>query len=522
MKAGTVARLLFALSAAFLFAGCPDVDLSQWFGNGSSDNTAATAAGPVTGFGGIKAAGAEFTDNVSTTVVDDRGRGIGGIVAGMTVTVRGTLDSDFESGTASSVTIEREVRGPVDDNGVSLDNAAIRVLGQTVLVAPATVMVDMSGDDMDLRDLKGFLDNGYRPGLEVHGGAEDNGTLHASYIGWVQDNVVDDDDVALRGTVQSLVVSTRTFRIGAQQVNYSNLPSDGDIDWPATGLVNGQVVDVRGYLDAVGGSGVLRTDRAGDRIQVMKTDYGDASDRVALEGYAISGDSSSFGLSVPGGVVTVNGNVAPSGDAFGPGKKVRVNGRLAGTGGKTLQASSVFVLKAADVLLEGVAEELPADGDTIEVLGKTVETDRYTLFRDPAGGVRDGFGLSTLAAGDIVRVTGWLEGTAGSGKVTAVRVDRIAGTPGRVGLQGPVSSFVRPTSLSIIGLTVNTGSAAVDYFNRDGAEFAGRDAFYDALEALGAGAVVRVRNGVWVSAHSRIDPPSGGDRMEIEIVAINR
>ncbi|MBE0603989.1 MAG: hypothetical protein IH611_10265 [Deltaproteobacteria bacterium] len=512
------AALLLVLST-FLLAACPTVDLSR-FGADSDDGS---AAGTVAGFGSIRVAGTEFTDNVSTTVEDDRGRGIGAIVAGMVVTVRGTIGASFLSGTAASVAIEREVRGPVDDNGVALDNNTIRVLGQTVLVNPATVIVDADGSGIGLADLKELLDDGRRPGLEVHGGVEDNGTIHAAYIGRVQDNVVADDDVELRGTIKGLDVTARSFRIGAQDVSYMGLPTGGRIDWPETGIANGQVVDVRGYLDAVGGAGTLRTDRAGDRVRVISVDLGNSGDRVALEGYVLSGDASSFGMSVPGGTATVNGGVAPTGDAFGLRKKVRVEGKASGTAGAAVLADSVVVQKAFEILLEGAPEDLSDAGDnTITLLGKTVETDRFTLFRDPSGGVREGFGLATLASGDIVRVVGWLDGSASSGNVEAARVDRIDGTSGRAGLQGPVSSFVDSASLSIVGLTVTTVSADIDYYDKGGVAFANREAFYAKLGALGTGTVVRVRNGVFVSAWSRIDPPSGGDKMEIEIVTINR
>jgi hypothetical protein len=508
---------------AVLLAGCPDVDLSRWWPD-SSEETDGTAAGPVAGFGSIKVAGAELADNASTTVSDDRGRGIGDIVAGMIVTVRGTIDGEYESGAAASVAIEREVRGPVDDNGVALDNQTVRVLGQTVVVNPATVIVNASGSDIGLDDLKELLDDGYLPGLEVHGGAEGDGTVHAAYIGLVQDNVADDDDAELRGAVTGFDAAARTFFIGAQKVSYAGIPSGGKVDWPGTGLADGLVVDVRGYIDAVGGGGTLRTDRDGDRVRVISADLGDSQDRVTLEGYVLSGGSSSFVMSVPGGTVAVNSENAPSGDAFGLRKRVRVRGKLGDAAGATVRASSVVVLPPFAVLLEGAPGDLPADGDTITLLGKTVETDGYTLFRDPSGGVRDGFGLSTLASGDIVRVAGWLDNATAAGKIKAVRLDRIDGTAGRVGLQGPVSSYTASgaASMSILGLTVNTSGSHVDYFDRDGVEFADRSDFYAALDALGAGTVVRVRNGVFVSASSRIDPPSSGANMEVGIVTANR
>ena len=394
MKAQPAAALFLLAASAVLFVACPTVDLTKW-GTGTSDNTTATAVGPVAGFGSILVAGAEFTDNASTTVVDDRGRGLGDLVAGMIATVRGTLNASFAAGAATTVTIEREVRGPADDNGVALDNGTVRVLGQTVVVNPATVLLDSAGFDIGLDALKGFLDNGYRPVLEVHGGVEDNGTIRASYIGWVQDNVVEGDDVELRGTVRAFDSPSRTFRIGTQVVNYTDIPSAGRIDWPMAGLSNGLIVDVRGYLDNDGGVRVVRTDRVlRTGLRRSPSMSGTLSERITLEGYVLSGSSASFELSVPGGTVTVNSDVEPTGDAFGTGRKVRVKGPVRGNDGKSVQASSVFVLKALEVLVEGAPEGLPAAGDVITLLGKTVETDRFTLFRDPSGGVRDGFGLS--------------------------------------------------------------------------------------------------------------------------------
>jgi hypothetical protein len=288
------------------------------------------------------------------------------------------------------------------------------------------------------------------------------------------------------------------------------------------GLSNGLVVDVRGYLDNDGGVWVVRTDRVADRIAAITVDVGDLSERITLEGYVLSGSSGSFELSVPGGRVAVTSNAEPTGDAFGTGRKVRVKGSVGGNDGGSVRASSVFVLKSLEVLVEGAPEGLPATGDVITLLGKKVETDRFTLFRDPSVGMRDGFGLASLAAGDIVRAVGWVDGAAATGTVKASRLDRIDGTAGSVGLQGPVSSFAEPLSLTILGILVNTGPAAIDYFDRGGVPLANRAAFYERLVLRGEGTIVRVRNGVFVPIHSRIDPPAEGGRMEIEIVNVNR
>jgi len=520
---GSAAAVLLALSCALLLSSCPSVDLAPWGPESSGDREGA-AAGPAAGFGGLKVSGAEFTDNASATVSDDRGRGLSDLVEGMTVTVLGEIGATFRSGTAREVRIEREIRGPVDDNGVRLDNSALLVLGQTVLVTPETVIVDPGLGGIGLTDLKELQDGGYRPALEIHGAADDNGVVHASYVELVQDNVGGGVDAELRGTVREFDPAACTFRIGEQRADCTGLPADGRIDWPGTGFDNGLVVDVWGYLDNVGGGGTLRVDRAGDRIRAISVDLGDSTDRVALEGYVLSGSPSSFAMSVPGGAVTVNSGVAAAGDAFGPGRKVRVRGTVSGSAGTVVNATSVSVVPAASLLLQGPPGDLVAGEDTFTLLGKTVEAGGYTVFRDATGAVREGFGLGSLAPYDNVRVTGWLDNSTNPPRVAASRIDRVVGTAGRVSLQGPVSGAVSSgdTSLSIVGILVNTDLTNTGYHDRGGVEFADRAAFFARLAELGSGTIVRVRNGVFTPASSRIDPPDGGVEMEIEIVTVNR
>ena len=87
-------------------------------------------------------------------------------------------------------------------------------------------------------------------------------------------------------------------------------------------------------------------------------------------------------------------------------------------------------------------------------------------------------------------------------------------------LQGPVASVAAPV-LSIVGVNVVTDVAHTDYFDKGGVPFAGQDAFFLKLALLGGGTVVQVRNGAFNAGTSRIDPPSGGSRMEVEIVTVN-
>jgi len=513
-------RLCFV--ALLLLSSCGDV---TYFANLGAGGTGGAAVGPVTGFGSIKVGGAAFSENSATTIVDDKGRTIDDMIAGMMVTVRGTLVQDFKSGSATTIVIEREIRGPVDDNGVRLTDSSITVSGQTVLVNPATVMVRFGGGELVLQDLKTDVDNNaLHPELEVHGWRDGQGLLHAAFVGRGRDNVVADDTVWLRGTVGGFNGVTRTFRLGAQSVDFTAIPQVGRVNWPITGIADGQVVDVLGRLDAVGGSGILRTDRTGDRIEVLKVSLGKPEERVTLEGYVVSGTVSSFVVSVPGGTAAVNGVVTPTGAPFGTGQRVQMKGRVAGSAGTTVQATAMSVRSPSEVLLEGSPEAIDPSGNTLTLLGKTVEVDDFTVFRDGTGTVRKNFGLSDLSTGQTVRAVGVFDGTVSPGKVVATKLERLALTPAiTVTAQGAVSAVAFPTYtiLGLPGIVVTTGqNLNTSYFLAGGVSTDAVTFFQN----LSVGTIVEVRRGVFSGGPPRItdpDPGSSLGEMEVETEAVN-
>jgi hypothetical protein len=519
-----MSNLLWPL-AFLLLSSCWDVTYFEKFDNGGSGRTNGTAVGPVTGFGSVKVGGAMFSEDNTTTIEDDLGRSTGDLTAGMVLTVRGTLSTDFGTGSASSITVGREVRGPVDDNGVLSESGTIRVLGQTVLVNPATVMVRSGGVEFDIEDLETDVDNNaLRPEIEVHGARDDRGFLHASFVGRGRDNVLADETVWLRGSVSGVDGEKRTFLVGDQQVNFSSIPSAGRVNWPITGLGDGLMVDVRGRLDAVGGNGIIWTDRTGDRIEVLKVDLGESGDRVTLEGYVVSGTESSFEVSVPGGTVVVTGGIPPTGPAFDVGERVQVKGKVTGSAGTTVQASAIAMRMPNEILLEGSPDAIDPAGNTITLLGMTVEVDDFTLFRDGTGTVRDQFGLADLSTDHTVRVAGVFDRAVPSGKVLATKLERLALVPASsVTAQGVVSAVAFPayTVLGLPGIVVSTGQRQnTDYFLLGGIQTDGATFF----QQLSIGTIVIARRGIFTGNPPRIAEPDPGSTvgpLEVEIVRVN-
>jgi len=518
----SLGRLLVALLALLALLA-----LSSCGGSATDEGSGGTGIGPVTGFGSVKVGGAAFSGDNTTKIVDDQGRSIENVIEGMVLTVRGTLARDFKTGTAGTITIERAVRGPMDDNAVDLANNAILVLGQTVLVNPATVMVRSGGGEFGLGDLKTDQDNNsLRPELEVHGARDAQGFLHATFAGRGRDNVVANDNVGLQGEIQGLIGNT--FRIGGQRVDYTGLPADGRVNWPSfgAGLSNGLVVDVRGRLDAVGGSGTVRTDRAGDRIEVKKPSLGGPLERALIEGYVVSGTVSSFGMSVPGGTVTVNGGVAPTGGTFLVGQRIQAKGTVVGTAGTTVQASAILVMRPNEVLMEGAPDNGSIDpsAGTMKLLGQKVAVDDLTLFRDGTGTVRNDFGLAHLLTNNTVRVVGFFDGTVPPGKIVAAKLERLSMAPAStVTAQGALSASAFPTYtiLGTPGILVSAGlKSNTDYFLKGGVPTDAATFFQD----ISIGTVVRVKRGIFSGGPPRIaepDPGSSLGRMEVEIVQGN-
>jgi len=254
---------------------------------------------------------------------------------------------------------------------------------------------------------------------------------------------------------------------------------------------------------------------------VKTVSLGAPQDRVTLEGYVVSGTASSFVMSVPHGTVTVTGVNAPTGGTFGSRRRVRVKGTITGSAGASVQASAVTIPRTEEILMEG-SPDSPPSGTSMTLLGKTVEVDDFTLFKDQTGAIRRNFDLSGLSTSDTVRVVGVFDNTVPPGKVIAAKVERLAATPaGTATLQAPVSAPIGPPNLSMIGVTVGTDSSATDYFDKGGVPIADQAAFFAELAGRGAGTIVKVKRGIFTGGPPRIDPPSDGTRMDVGFEQVN-
>ncbi|MDO8737500.1 DUF5666 domain-containing protein, partial [Candidatus Deferrimicrobium sp.] len=236
-----VAALLgvLALGPILAMTSCgPSVDLT---GRSNGGNTDGTGIGPVTGFGSVIVNGVKYDDTGidNTSFFDDHGRNKSGLMAGMMVKVTATGVNDVSgTGTATKIEVLRHVDGPLDDNGVTLATNRFRVMGQSVVADTTTVFDNVvAGSLIDLAAIDNLAKAGKRPELEVHGVADNTGTIHATFVHLWDNNIAAGRGVQVKGTVSGLNSAKTIFTLGAARVSLTSPPS---------GLDNGVFVEVKG------------------------------------------------------------------------------------------------------------------------------------------------------------------------------------------------------------------------------------------------------------------------------------
>jgi hypothetical protein len=360
-------------------------------GGVGTGGTGSEAQGPITGFGSVIVAGVTWED-AGATVLDEDGRTVARtgdeLRLGMTIEIEGVEDG--ADATADTIRIDTAIVGPL---------ATVDVAGRMAQVLGQGVQVD-AGTSFDPSAPRGLAD--LRPGdmvavyamPQASGGGQRATRIEPAAAG---------AKPRLRGLVEALDASARTFRIGALLLRYDDaagVPSD---------LANGQVVRI--VVRAPGGG-------AGAPWEVVsfgrQHEAPDEGDRAQVEGiiasYASSGRFAVDGLSID----AREAEVRPTGAVLANGVRVQVSGRMSGG---LLIAERVTVLANSDVeqriyKLNGRIDAVNATTLTFE-LRKTVIDYSNAQFIDGAPG--------DLSSGDRVRVEGPM--SSDGGRLLATKVE---------------------------------------------------------------------------------------------------
>ncbi len=409
-------------------------------GGGGSGATASgssvVSTGVITGFGSVHVNGVRFETSGAAFTVDDEPGSQDDLSVGDVVKIRGTVDDDGETGTATEVIGDDAAEGPV---------TALDLLAGTLVVAGQSVITDADtsfDDNIPGASLAGLVIGDF---VEVAGFFDATGAVRATRI----EKKAAGSTVEVHGVVADLDTVNRRFRINALNIDYGAAELD---DFPGGQISAGDFVEAKGSTFVGGTLQATKVEFEGpDADGDDDNDDGDA--KREIEGL-ITRFVSATDFDVAGRPVTTtptttyeNGTAAD----LGLNLKVEVEGPVNAAG--VLVAREVSIRRAANVRLTSLVDSVDLANGTLVVLGITIKVDPLTRLEDQSDADVESFSLADLRAGDYVEVRG-AEFPAASGQLLARRLER-EDDDSRSSVQGPVTAVAAP-DLEVFGVTVQT------------------------------------------------------------------
>jgi len=439
----------------------------------SGGNTDGTGIGPVSGFGSVIVNGVRYDDAGigGTGFFDGHARTKAELKAGMMVKITATgVDDASATGTATKIEVLRHVDGPLDDNGVTLATNRMQVMGQEVVVDTTTVFDDVVvGSLIELAAIDNLAKAGNRPELEIHGIADDTGTIHATFIRKWFDNVVAGRDVQVRGTVANDNAAGKTFTLGTSTVSYAVRPA---------GLDNDVFVEVKGTFRTTDNTVLATTVTVEDPATGQS-----AGDLVKAEGYVkrIVAAGAQFELVGADGLQSFNWSAGTTAFRDGAAADLLVGARIEVEGKRnidnTVAVKEISFRKPGNLRMDTTVTVPSSPANSLRLFGKTVTVNVLTQYKDSRDGLRT-FRLASILTGDTLRVSAFPDGSTGSDRVVASRVERIGAFPtgDRHILQGIVEVTSGGAILTILGISVQTFPGTTEFLQADGTPFPGATA----------------------------------------------
>lgn len=417
---------------------------------------AALAIGPVTAFGSVVVNGIRYDTSAAVVTVDGQPATQSDLAVGDMVVVKGTIDDDNSNAVAESVDFDDNVEGPVSSVDVAANTFV--VLGQTVLIGDAT-----SIDDSCPAALNDFLTVA---AVEVSGQVMADGSIRATRIECK--SVAGEMEVT--GVVSNL--GADTFMINALVVDFTAVPATID-DFPSGMISEGDPVEVKG--NSLGGAGELLATRVEFKGARFVDDEGDHAE---IEGFITrfvsdtDFDVSGLPVTTIPGTTVFEGGVAAD---LGLNLKVEVEGEFDSAG--VLVATKLEIKQAKSVRITAQVDSV--SGDSLVILGITVNTDIRTRFEDKSNLRLETFGISDIATGDYLEIRGQ-EFPAGSGEILATILERHDLDTEAI-IQGFIAANgVNRPAITVLGVTIETNAATV-FQDVDDSVFANPDDFWNLI-----------------------------------------
>lgn len=394
-------------------------------GGGGTASSGITAYGTITGFGSIFINGIEFETGSSSISVDDNPGNESDLQLGMVVTVTGTLDPGGRTGTASTVSFDDEVQGPIATVPVDPTGDG-QVLQFTIL--GVTVVADRTATVFD--NSVSFATLAQGDFVEVSGFIGQGGVLNATRIEGKGAFTPGISEIEIKGLAGNVVVAT--FSLGVFTVDSSGADLSGV---PGGVVTDGMKVEVKGTLNG--------TSIAASRVKQEDDLFSANVDKVSLEGI-ITGYVDDGNFQVSGQQVDASSAVfSPANLVLANGIEVEVEGPIVNGVLLAIKAEP----RGGNIKIQARVQSVGQNSLTMQFNGGTVDVvvDTQTSLRDDLG-IFDPYVLGDVAATDFLEIRGSING---NGIITAEEIRR--DNAGDDILQGPADSCVG-TTLTVLGI----------------------------------------------------------------------
>jgi hypothetical protein len=468
MKLRLYIQTLLAVAFLILAASCGGGGGGSSSGGGGIGGSGVTGAseGAVEGFGSIFVNGVEFETSEAEFEIEGEVGLEDDLREGMVVKVEGSFD-------------DNGVDGSVTTSAQGLVKTLV-VMAQTIIVEDGVTRFDDSDPGFTFASLgAGNIGNV----IEVSGFTNFDGSIRATYIEKKADDLLTflagGNELEIMGTVSASNFNPPdSFEINGLTIDFTGVtPRNGT-------LAIGALVEVKGDDLNLAGDTLTATD-----VEIKPAGLGlDDADKAEVEGFVSNLDTVAKTFEVNGQPVNYSAaNFVGGTEAeLANGTKVEAEGPISGG---VLQAVKIEFRES--VRFEANAETVDAVAGTLtleDLPGITVQVDDLTEFDGVAG-------LSEISPGNELKIRG-RRANETSTTVIASELELIDTASGdRTIIQGPVDDFVAFSSVTIIGVVVDTTTIDDDDF-KDDDTIIGEAEFFNRLD-VGDLVKARFRDGAW-------------------------
>lgn len=402
-----------------LLGACADGGGETGTGAGPTNtHTETVHTGVISGFGSIFVNGIEFGTRSSRITLN----GVRGtehdLAVGMIVSVRGTVDVQRGTGTASRVQYTKEIDGVVLTAAISAvsERGTLNVMGRTVMIDDNTVFDSVDSAVASVAEIPvGGI-------VEVSGHGTGDTEIHATRIA-LKSATYDGRKIDVKGVITN--VMDDSFDLGTLHVSYAM----------AGTLTTGWYVEVHSTL------GIINNQLVASAVTKLADSADKPVDGSTGEGWTgqgiVTGSLVNDAFVLNGAAIRVSEMTRYVGGTSADlvlNRRINVEGTIDTDG--VVRATRVEIVPLSEFGMEASVQGIDTDTSSLVLIGSNIRTDAETIFKDDRDAVRN-FWLFNIATGDRLEIQ---FARMPDGSLYATKVERTESSNQPDELSGPIQS----------------------------------------------------------------------------------